>query len=62
MEIQTAFADVKDELDSTFFSSPRAKVLRPMCVSHLIHHRAQLDVPVPATYGPTADDDGGFGG
>ncbi len=37
MEIQTAFADVKDEL-------------------------RLLDVPVPATYGPTADDDGGFGG
>jgi uncharacterized damage-inducible protein DinB len=33
-------------------------------MNHLIHHRAQLgvylrllDVPVPATYGPSADDD-----
>jgi uncharacterized damage-inducible protein DinB len=35
---------------------------------HLVHHRGQmtvylrlLDVPVPITYGPTADDRGSFG-
>ncbi len=44
------------------FSAPRAVVVRQH-ISHLIHHRAQLgvylrlnDIPVPAMYGPTADD------
>ncbi len=39
--------------------------LRDMALSHLVHHRGQLSVylrllgvPVPATYGPTADDAG----
>jgi len=47
----------------THFTLPRAVVLRSFVFSHLIHHRAQLgvylrlnDVPVPATYGPTADE------
>lgn len=42
---------------------PRALALRTSTVSHMVHHRAQLgvylrllDEPVPATYGPTADD------
>jgi len=42
---------------------PRAAVLRGMGLSHMIHHRAQLgvylrllDVPVPALYGPSADE------
>ncbi len=45
------------------FTLPRAAVLRSMVLNHLIHHRAQLgvylrlnDVPVPATYGPSADE------
>lgn len=45
---------------------PRAAVMRGFVLSHLIHHRAQLgvylrllDVPVPAIYGPSADE-GGF--
>jgi len=45
---------------------PRAAVMRGFVMSHLIHHRAQLgvylrllDVPVPAIYGPSADE-GGF--
>ncbi|MGH9417345.1 MAG: DinB family protein [Terriglobales bacterium] len=45
------------------FTVPRAAVLRSMVLSHLIHHRAQLgvylrmhDIPVPATYGPSADE------
>ena len=44
---------------------PRAAVMRGFVMSHLIHHRAQLgvylrllDVPVPAIYGPSADEDG----
>ncbi|MCC7173895.1 MAG: DinB family protein [Bryobacterales bacterium] len=44
---------------------PRTAVLRNFMMNHLIHHRAQLgiylrlcEVPVPATYGPSADDAG----
>lgn len=47
----------------TIFTLPRIGVLRAMVLNHLIHHRAQLgvylrlnDVPVPATYGPSADE------
>lgn len=49
------------------FTMPKAAVFRNMCTSHLIHHRAQLgvylrmlDVPLPMSYGPTADERGGF--
>lgn len=49
----------------TLFTMPRAAVIRSMMLSHLIHHRAQLgvylrlnDVPVPAIYGPSADETG----
>jgi len=45
------------------FTMPRLAVWRGFVVNHLIHHRAQLgvylrlnDVPVPAMYGPTADE------
>lgn len=45
------------------FSLPRYDVLRMSCFNHIIHHRAQLttylralDVPVPALYGPSADE------
>ena len=48
-------------------SMPRVAVLRSFVMNHLIHHRAQLgvylrlnDVPVPASYGPSADE-GSFG-
>ena len=47
----------------TIFALPRAGVLRTMFLSHMIHHRAQLGVylrmnnlPVPALYGPSADE------
>jgi len=46
-------------------SMPRTSLLRLMVMNHLVHHRAQLgvyfrlnDVPVPATYGPSADEGG----
>ena len=46
----------------TLWSAPRNVVIRNH-INHLIHHRAQLtvylrllDVPVPATYGPSADE------
>jgi uncharacterized damage-inducible protein DinB len=42
---------------------PKADVFRDFTLSHLIHHRGQLsvylrllDVPVPGSYGPTADE------
>lgn len=45
------------------FEKPRAMVFRDFTLSHLIHHRGQLsvylrllDVPVPGSYGPTADE------
>ena len=45
------------------FSMPRLGVLRTMVMNHLIHHRGQLsvylrqnNVPLPAIYGPTADE------
>ncbi len=48
------------------FTLPRTAVMRGFVMNHLIHHRAQLgvylrllDVPVPAIYGPSADE-GGF--
>ncbi len=44
---------------------PRVAVLRSFVMNHLIHHRAQLgvylrlnDIPVPAIYGPSADEPG----
>ena len=47
------------------FTLPRIAVLRTMIMNHGIHHRAQLgvylrlnDIPVPAIYGPSADESG----
>jgi uncharacterized damage-inducible protein DinB len=47
----------------TVFCMPRYDVVRTMCFNHIIHHRAQLtmylrqlNVPVPALYGPSADE------
>jgi uncharacterized damage-inducible protein DinB len=44
---------------------PKAEAFRGFTVSHMIHHRGQLsvylrllDVPVPGSYGPTADEGG----
>jgi uncharacterized damage-inducible protein DinB len=48
--------------DRIMGTGTRAAVLRRNGISHLVHHRAQLglyyrllDIPVPDTYGPTAD-------
>lgn len=45
------------------FTMPRIAVLRSFILNHTIHHRAQLgvylrlnNVPVPAIYGPSADE------
>lgn len=51
----------------TIANAPRFLIYRDMFLNHIIHHRAQLgvylrlnDVPLPATYGPSADDSMGF--
>jgi uncharacterized damage-inducible protein DinB len=48
---------------TNIFTMPRVAVLRNMIMNHNIHHRAQLGVyfrlsgvPVPSTYGPSADE------
>ena len=45
------------------FTLPRIGILRYFVLNHLIHHRGQLsvylrlhDVPIPAIYGPSADE------
>jgi uncharacterized damage-inducible protein DinB len=47
----------------TLFSMPRIVCIRSFIMNHTIHHRAQLcvylrlnDIPVPALYGPSADE------
>lgn len=47
----------------TVFAMPRIAVVRSFIMNHMIHHRAQLtvylrmnDVPLPALYGPSADE------
>jgi uncharacterized damage-inducible protein DinB len=49
--------------DQELFSLPRAAAFRTFVLYHVVHHRGQLsvylrlnDVPVPAIYGPTADE------
>ena len=51
----------------TIFTGSRFLAYRQMFMNHLVHHRAQLGVylrlngkPLPATYGPSADDTMGF--
>ncbi len=47
----------------TIFEGSRFLAYRQLFINHMVHHRAQLGVhlrlngePVPATYGPSADD------
>jgi len=47
------------------FTLPRIAVVRTWVINHIIHHRGQLSVylrlngvPVPGTYGPSADEPG----
>lgn len=49
----------------TIMTLPKIAVVRSFVMNHAIHHRAQLgvylrlnDVPVPALYGPSADEQG----
>ena len=48
---------------ATIFSMPKVTVWRSFVMNHLVHHRGQLsvylrmqDVPLPAMYGPSADE------
>ncbi len=48
----------------TAFTMPKVAVLRSFVMNHMIHHRGQLtvylrmnDVPLPALYGPSADEE-----
>ena len=47
----------------TLANLPRIGAIRTLLMSHIVHHRAQLglylrmnDIPVPAIYGPSADE------
>ena len=49
--------------EQTFFTMPKVAVLRTFVFNHSVHHRGQLsvylrlnDIPVPAMYGPSADE------
>ena len=49
--------------DQEMFSMPKIAAFRTFLMYHLVHHRGQLsvylrlnDIPVPAIYGPTADE------
>ena len=53
--------------DKVLIELPRLAAIRSFILSHLLHHRGQLtvylrlnDVPLPAIYGPSADDSGSF--
>ena len=67
-ELEKAKESVLDELwtlrngEQIYSTEPKADVIR-MTLSQIIHHRAQLgvflrllDVPIPGSYGPSADD------
>ena len=50
--------------EDVLFTLPKKQVARLFCMNHLIHHRAQLgfylrllNIAVPATYGPSVDDE-----
>jgi uncharacterized damage-inducible protein DinB len=52
--------------ENEVFSAPKGVVMRSFVMNHLVHHRGQLtvflrlnDVPLPMTYGPSADETGG---
>jgi uncharacterized damage-inducible protein DinB len=49
--------------EQIYFTMPKEKVVRTWCMNHLYHHRGQLtvylrllNVPLPGTYGPSADN------
>ena len=49
--------------ETTYFTMSKIATIRTMCFNHIWHHRGQLsvylrlnDIPVPAIYGPSADE------
>ena len=49
--------------DAVLFTMPKSAIMRAFVLNHLVHHRGQLsvylrlnDIPVPAIYGPSADE------
>ena len=49
--------------EQVYFTMPKIAVMRSFVMNHIIHHRGQLtvylrlnDIPVPALYGPSADE------
>ena len=49
--------------DTVHMTMPKVAVIRSFVMNHMVHHRAQLgvyfrlnDIPVPETYGPSADE------
>ena len=49
--------------EQVYFTMPKGVVVRSFCFNHLVHHRAQLgvylrmlDIALPGSYGPTADE------
>jgi uncharacterized damage-inducible protein DinB len=53
--------------EKVILEAPRLVVYRSMYFNHQLHHRGQLnvylrllDIPIPALYGPSADDRMGF--
>lgn len=49
--------------EKVYFTMPKAVVMRSFVMNHIVHHRGQLtvylrlnDIPVPAIYGPSADE------
>lgn len=53
--------------EEVYFTMSKSLVLRTWVMNHLYHHRGQLtvylrllDIPLPSTYGPTADNPAGM--
>ena len=49
--------------ETIYFTMPKAQVMRTWVLNHSVHHRAQLgvylrllDIPIPGSYGPSADE------
>lgn len=49
--------------EQVYFTMPKAVTMRSFVMNHIVHHRGQLsvylrlnDIPVPAIYGPSADE------
>jgi uncharacterized damage-inducible protein DinB len=64
---ETAWADAwaLKMAGNPIFTLPRMVTLRTMILNHIVHHRAQLgvylrllEIPLPAIYGPSADESG----